>query len=96
MRIHILLSVLLLLLGSVDTAFAAATPTPDDDVEDVADSDFLAGGRERKAFPRPREPWPAAAPGACPSRPPVRGNVEERRLAPFAPPPLYVLLSLRC
>jgi hypothetical protein len=89
---------LLILLAPVDDAWARATPEPEDDARAAANNDFVTRVEAETALSRAAAPGP----GHCGS-----SWVGERSLvcaapdailcpaAPFAPDPLYLLMSLQ-
>jgi hypothetical protein len=89
---------LLVLLVPLDDAWARATPEPEDDARAAANNDFVARAEAETALAR------AAAPGfgRCGSARVGEGSLVRPApdailspAAPFAPDPLYLLMSLQ-
>lgn len=92
--------VLLLAWAQADDVWATASFSPDDAPIADADEEYLpaAADRHREQSPERQLPAPPGVrPGTgAPSVPEQNGPAAEARAgAPFAPPPLYVFMSLQ-
>jgi hypothetical protein len=89
---------LLVLLAPVDDAWARATPGPEDDALAAANNHFVARAEAETALARAAAPGP----GRCGSSQVGEGGLVRAApdailspAAPFAPDPLYLLMSLQ-